>query len=67
MSPIDITAIERHARKLRAAEMRRLEKLVAERMGLMALLAGRSVLGALETVAEALRPLFSWNPKRLKY
>lgn len=64
MAPIDISAIERRARELRAAEMRRLEKLVAERMGLCALLAARSVLGALETVAAALRPLFSWNPQR---
>lgn len=64
MAPIDISAIERRARELRAAEMRRLEKLVAERMGLYALLAARSVLGALETVAGALRPLFSWNPQR---
>ena len=67
MAPIDIPAIERRARQLRAAEMRRLEDLVAERMSVLALLAGRSVLGALASVAETLRPLFSWNPQHLKY
>lgn len=64
MSPIDISAIERHARELRAAEMRRLETLVAERMGLYAKLAARSARGALISAAEMLRPLFSWNPQR---
>lgn len=64
MAPIDISAIERRARALRADEMRRLENLVAERMGVYALLAGRSVIAVLAAVANALRPLFSWNPQR---
>lgn len=64
MSPIDISAIERHARELRAAEMRRLESLVAERMGLYVRLVAKSALSAFAAAAEALRPLFSWNPQR---
>lgn len=64
MSPIDISAIERNARKLRAAEMRRLESLVAERMSLYARLVAKSAFGGLAALAGALRPLFSWNPQR---
>lgn len=64
MAHIDVFAIERRARELRAAELRRIENLMADRMRLVALLAADTVLGALESVAEALRPLFSWNPQR---
>lgn len=62
MAPIDIPAIEQRARRLRAEEMRRIEGLVAQRMGLYFRLLGGSLLAALRLVSEALRPLFSWNP-----
>ncbi len=64
MTHIDVFAIERRARELRAAEMRRIENLMADRLRLVAVLAGSTLLGAFESVAEALRPLFSWNPQR---
>lgn len=64
MAPIDIFAIEQHARQLRAAEMRRLEDLCAERLGVYAALAGETLLAALEAAGNALRSLFSWNPQR---
>ncbi len=63
MQAIDIAAIERRARRLRAEEMQRLQGLFAERLRLYALLMGNSVLSLLETVGETLRPLFSWNPQ----
>lgn len=63
MSHIDIVAIERHARQLRAAEIRRIEGLFAERMLVLGrLLAGSAFAGAL-ALAGMLRPLFSWNPQ----
>lgn len=63
MSHIDIVAIERHARQLRAAEIRRIEGLFAERMLILGrLLAGSAFAGAL-ALAEMLRSLFSWNPQ----
>jgi hypothetical protein len=63
MSHIDIVAIERHARQLRAAEIRRIEGLFAERMLVLGrLLAGSAFAGVL-ALAGMLRPLFSWNPQ----
>lgn len=64
METIDIPAIERYARQLRAQEIQRLEGLFAERLKLCAVLLGRSALSLLESVGEILRPLFSWNPRR---
>ena len=63
METIDIPAIERHARQLRAQEMQRLHNLFGERARLYALLAGSSLLSLLEGTSELLRPLFSWNPQ----
>ena len=63
MNPIDIPAIERHARQLRAQEIQRLEGLFAERLRLYALLLGHSLLSLLEGIGELLRPAFSWNPQ----
>jgi hypothetical protein len=62
--PIDIIAIEQRARQLRAEEMQRLQGLVAERIRLLAVLAGGTLLSLMEMVGEILRPLFSWNPQR---
>ncbi len=63
MHPIDIPAIERHARELRAAEIRRIEGLFAERTALLLRLAAGSLLAGLAAAGAALRPLFSWNPQ----
>lgn len=63
MSPIDIAAIERRARQLRAEEMRRIEGLFAERMVLLGRLLAATALSAALTVAQMLRPMFSWNPQ----
>jgi hypothetical protein len=61
--PIDIIAIERFARQLRAEEMQRLQGVFAERLGLLAVLFGGTLLSLLEALSERLRPLFSWNPQ----
>lgn len=63
MSPIDIPAIERRARQLRAEEIRRIEGLFAERFRVLGRLLAGSALAAVLAVAERLRPLFSWNPQ----
>ena len=63
MYPIDIPAIERQARELRAAEIQRINGLFAERTQLLTRLAARSILAGAQTVSEMLRPLFSWNPQ----
>lgn len=63
MSPYDIAAIERRARQLRAEEIRRINGLFAERMCVMGRLAAATVFGGILALAEALRPLFSWNPQ----
>ena len=63
MYPIDIPAIERQARELRAAEIQRINGLFAERTQLLTRLAARSILAGAQTVSEILRPLFSWNPQ----
>ncbi len=63
MDPIDIPAIEQQARRLRAAEIRRLNGLFAERAQLMARLSAESLTAGTAIVSEALRPMFSWNPR----
>ena len=63
MSPIDIAAIERRARQLRAEEMRRINGLFAERLCVMGRLLAATAFAGLLAVAEAIRPLFSWNPR----
>lgn len=64
MTYIDIAAIERHARELRAQEMQRLQGIFAERLRLCALLLGHSLLSLLTGISKMLRPVFSWNPQR---
>jgi hypothetical protein len=63
MTPIDIPAIERQARALRAAEIRRLNGLFAERFMLLLKLATGSALAGARALGESLRPLFAWNPQ----
>lgn len=64
MAPIDYPGIERYARELRRQEIRRLEGVVAERMGVYFSLLGQTVMHGLYLVSELLRPLFSWVPHR---
>lgn len=64
MAPINIPAIEQHARALRAAEMRRLEDVFLAQFILCAGLAGGSVRAAFRLVGDTLRPLLSWKPHR---
>jgi hypothetical protein len=63
MRPLDIPAIEQHARELRAAEIQRIQGLFAARGALLFRLASGSLLAGLAAASEALRPLFSWNPQ----
>ena len=63
MYPIDIPAIERQARELRAAEIQRMDGLFAERIQLLTRLAANSVLAGARAISEMLHPLFSWNPQ----
>lgn len=63
MTPIDIPTIERQARELRAAEIRRLHGLFAERLALLLKLATGSALAGARALGETLRPLFAWNPQ----
>jgi len=63
MNPIDIPAIEEQARRLRAAEIQRLNGLFAERARLVAKLAAESLAAGATAASEALRPAFSWNPR----
>jgi len=63
MTPIDIPRIEQQARKLRAAEIQRLNALFAERSALVVHLAAGSALAGAHALGEMLRPLFAWNPQ----
>ncbi|MFC5299916.1 RSP_7527 family protein [Azospira restricta] len=63
MSPYDIAAIERRARELRAEEIRRLNGLFAERLCVLGRLLAATGFSAVIALAEAIRPLFSWNPQ----
>ena len=64
MHPIDIPAIERQARELRAAEIQRMNGLFAERTQLLTRLAAKSAIAGAHAISEMLRPLFSWNPQQ---
>ena len=63
MEPIDIAAIERRARRLRAEEISRIEGLFAERLCILGRLLAASTFSGLLALAEAVRPLFAWNPQ----
>jgi len=63
MNHIDIPAIEEQARRLRAAEIQRVNGLFAERARLVAKLAAESLAVGAVSVSEAFRPMFSWNPR----
>ena len=63
MPPINIAKIEQEARRLRAAEMQRIEGLMLARLGLVFRLLTGSILSAGAVLAESVRPLFSWNPQ----
>lgn len=63
MSPTDFAAIEQQARRLRDAELLRIQGLISARLRVH----GQRLLGALHSgftiLGENLRPLFSWNPR----
>jgi hypothetical protein len=63
MRPLDIPAIEHHARELRATDIQRTQGLFAARGALLFRLASESLLAGFEAANNALRPLFSWNPQ----
>lgn len=63
MSPLHVSKIEQNARKLRAEEMQRIQDLMLARLGLYFRLLAASGLHAIATLAESVRPLFSWNPQ----
>jgi len=65
MSHIDIVAIERQARQLRAEEMRRLSGIMAERSSAYLVLLGNTLVSLGGALSAVLRPLFSWNPREL--
>jgi hypothetical protein len=67
MAPIDYPSIEIYARELRRQELRRLEKVAAERMSVYFSLFGQSALHGLYLLSELLRPLFSWTPDRRRH
>lgn len=52
-----------HARERRAQEMRRCHGLFASQMRLYGQLLVESLSVMLDRLSEALRPLFSWNPR----
>lgn len=66
MNPIDIPAIEKRARQLRAAEIQRINGIFAERTKLLVRLAAGSLATGVLAVGELLQPLFSWNPRAQK-
>ena len=66
MKSIDIPAIEKRARQLRAAEIQRLNGLFAERTLLLIRLAAGSLATGVLAIGGFLQPLFSWNPRALK-
>jgi hypothetical protein len=63
MTPINIEVVEREARQLRAQELQRIEGIFVERMALYGRLLVGSAGAGLAVIADALRPLFSWNPQ----
>jgi len=63
MLPLDITAIDQHARHLRAIDMQRNPGRMSAQMRLYAQLLAASLLTGLIVLSEVLRYLFSWNPQ----
>lgn len=66
MNSIDIPAIEKRARQLRAAEIQRINGLFAERTLLLVRLAAGSLATGVLAISTLLQPLFSWNPRAQK-
>lgn len=63
MLPLDITAIDQHARHLRATDMQHNPERMSAQMRLYAQLLATTLLTGLIVLGKALRPLFSWNPQ----
>lgn len=66
MSPLNLPAIERQARQMRAEEMQRIQGLFVMRLQLYGQLLAAASLSALKAIGASLRPLFSWNPQARK-
>jgi len=66
MTRIEIVAIERQARQLRAEEMRRLSGILAEWMNVYLRLLGRTLVSLGSLLSKIPRPLFSSNPRQLR-
>lgn len=63
MDELDTAIIIQEARRLRAEEMQRVQGAIAARMRIVAGLAGESLMAGFKGIADAVRPLFSWNPR----
>jgi hypothetical protein len=63
MYPLNITSIEREARKLRSEELQRIQGVMWARMGVYFRLLAASGKAALNVISKSVRPLFSWNPQ----
>ncbi len=59
MNRLDTAEIIREAKAMRAAEMQRVQGLMAKRLGLYF----RLLAGSAADAGNALQPLFSWNPQ----
>lgn len=64
MAPLDVIAIEQEGRRLRAEDLRRGEPVFAQRGALYVHLFGESLRGLTSGLSDALRLLFSWNPRQ---
>jgi hypothetical protein len=63
MSSLNISAIDRQARQMRAEEMQRIQGVFAERLRLYGQLLAATFMSALGAIGAGVRPLFSWNPQ----
>lgn len=63
MYPLNVTSIEREARKLRSEELQRIQGVMWARLGVYFRLLAASGKAALAVISESVRPLFSWNPQ----
>jgi hypothetical protein len=63
MEPIDIVAIERRAREMRAQEIQRITGLFGERMRVYFALVLASLWIGILAAGRLLQAMFSWNPR----
>ena len=63
MLPLNLAAIDKEARQLRAAELQRLQDLFFAKVSTYGHLLAGAALSGLTTIGTSLRHLFSWNPQ----